>query len=63
MEIIGKYQVARIVRICNELNMGVRKREEAKIIWTAQSVMVKMTEIMNNREKMSKERGIHLWMC
>lgn len=40
------------------MNVGVGKREGSKIIWTERSLVVKMTKIMNNRERNLKEEFI-----
>lgn len=38
--------------------MGVGKREGSNLIWTERSLVVKMTKIMNNRERNLKEEYI-----
>lgn len=36
--------------------MGVREKEKSEIIWTTRSMMLKITEIMNGRERNFKKR-------
>lgn len=38
------------------MNVGVREKGKSKIIWTARSMMVKITEIVNSRERNLRER-------